>query len=58
MYMCMYATNVDALMIMTYQFYISQIKAIEVEIGLGQIEEVMEMAKSELFLIDLYFGKE
>jgi hypothetical protein len=33
------------------------IREIETEIGLGQIEEVMEMAKSELKLVDYYFGK-
>ena len=34
-----------------------QIKAIEDEIDLGQIEEVIEMAKDELELIDFYVGK-
>lgn len=35
----------------------AQFKAIEDEIDLGQIEEVIEMAKSELELIDYYYGK-
>ena len=34
-----------------------QIKAIEEEIDLGQIEEVIEIAKDELKLIDIYYGK-
>ncbi len=34
-----------------------QIKAIEDEIDLGQIEEVIEMSKTELELIDFYYGK-
>lgn len=33
-----------------------QIKKIEDEIELGQIEEVIEMAKDELVLIDYYYG--
>ncbi len=32
------------------------VKAIEDEIALGQIEEVIEMAKNELTLIDYYHG--
>ena len=35
---------------------VSDVKAIEDEVGLGQIEEVMEMAKRELELIDYYHG--
>ena len=31
-------------------------KAIEDEIGIGQIEEVIYMAKDELCLIDYYYG--
>lgn len=34
----------------------NDIKAIEDEISLGQIEEVIEMAKDELTLIDYYHG--
>lgn len=34
-----------------------QIKAIEDAIDLGQIEEVIEMAKDELHLIDYYYGE-
>ena len=34
----------------------NDIKKIEDEIGLGQIEEVIEMAKTELQLIDYYYG--
>jgi hypothetical protein len=33
-----------------------QIKAIEKEIDLGQIEEVIAMAKDERELVDYYFG--
>jgi hypothetical protein len=35
----------------------ADIKAIEDEIALGQIEEVIEMAKDELALIDYYHGE-
>ena len=35
---------------------LTDVKAIEDEIGLGQIEEVMEMGKTELELIDIYHG--
>lgn len=35
----------------------SQIEAIEEEIDLGQIEEVIEMCKNELEVIDMYHGK-
>lgn len=34
-----------------------QIMEIEKEIDLGQIEEVIVMAKDELELIDYYYGK-
>ena len=34
-----------------------QIEAIEEEIDLGQIEEVIEMCKNELGVIDMYHGK-
>jgi hypothetical protein len=33
------------------------VKAIEEEIGIGQIEEVIVMAKDELRLIDYYHGE-
>lgn len=33
----------------------ADIKAIESEIALGQIEEVIEMVKNELKLVDIYF---
>ena len=33
-------------------------RAIENEIALGQIEEVIEMAKSELELVDYYYGND
>jgi len=39
------------------QIYAIQIKSIEDELDLGQIEEVIEMAKDELKLIDTYVGK-
>lgn len=34
-----------------------KIKEIEDEIDLGQIEQVIEMAKDELKLVDYYYGK-
>lgn len=34
----------------------TDVKSIEDEIGLGQIEEVLEMGKTELELIDIYYG--
>lgn len=37
-------------------FFCVQIRAIEDEIDLGQIEEVIQMAKNELNLIDYYHG--
>ena len=43
----------------TYPFSIYncyQIKEIENEINLGQIEEVIEMAKDEMSLVDYYYG--
>jgi hypothetical protein len=33
----------------------AQVRAIEDEIGLGQIEEVIEIAKDELALVDYYY---
>ncbi len=33
-----------------------QVKAAEDEMGLGQIEEVAEIARDELDLIEVYFG--
>ena len=41
---------------LTFSFLAKQIKSIENEIDLGQIEEVIEMAKDELKLIDYYHG--
>ena len=38
-------------------FSITQIKTIEDEIALGQIEEVIEMAKEELDLVEFYYGE-
>ena len=38
-------------------FFLSiKVKAIEDEIELGQLEEVIEMAKDELTTIDFYYG--
>ena len=39
-----------------FNFLKLQIKKIEDEIGLGQIEELIEMAKDELHLVDYYIG--
>ena len=36
--------------------YFFQVKAIEDEIGIGQIEEIIDIAKDELELIDYYHG--
>jgi hypothetical protein len=38
-------------------FYV-QIKAIEDEIALGQIEEVIVICKDELLLVEYYYGKQ
>lgn len=38
-------------------FIYVQIKAIEDEIDLGQIEEVIEMAKDEINVVNYYIGK-
>lgn len=35
---------------------IEDLKKLENDIGLGQVEEVIEMAKTELELIDYYYG--
>jgi hypothetical protein len=42
----------------TNQRLCSQILDIENKIELGQIEEVIEIAKEELELVEFYFGKE
>jgi hypothetical protein len=41
----------------TPTFY-EQIKAIEDEIALGQIEEVIVICKDELLLVEYYYGKQ
>jgi hypothetical protein len=42
----------------TIPTFYEQIKAIEDEIALGQIEEVIVICKDELLLVEYYYGKQ
>lgn len=44
-------------MLCFHHVFTEQIRTIESEIGLGQIEEVIEDAKNERWLVDYYFGE-
>ena len=48
--------DVSIVIILMIDVHNIKIKEIEDEINLGQIEEVIEMAKDELELVDFYYG--